>query len=218
MELGDEEARSHRSHQLCLSEPRHHHHLCVADTLRADYRFLPPRHCPHPLRHVSGRQVETALVIGNSPYIEHDAIEALHPFRLAHEERTVQPGIAAVFWCFELGCGLEVIIRVSLSIFAIKHQSSVAYVDIDAVVRHDAVDGLQFRSGAVSTGQLVVRPARQNCASELWTLEGASSYRDDNPLAVWGFANGVGLVYGDSQLQGKLQLGRILRWIGLCFQ
>jgi len=85
------------------------------------------------------------------PDIEHDALEVLHPFRLTDKQRVVQSGIAAILRCLKLWCRLKVIIRITLRIFSVAYQSPVTYMDIDAIVRLDAVDGLElFRYDSIS--------------------------------------------------------------------
>ena len=54
LELGAQETGSRCSHQLRLLQSRHHHHLCLADTARADYAFLYSGHALDTCWHVYG--------------------------------------------------------------------------------------------------------------------------------------------------------------------
>ena len=49
---GHPQTRSRRCHQLGLFQSRHHHFLRLVATQRANHPLVPPRHHPHPFRHV----------------------------------------------------------------------------------------------------------------------------------------------------------------------
>ena len=52
LELGYAQTRSRCCHQLGLFQSRHHHLLCLVAPQRANHPLVPPRHHPHPFRHV----------------------------------------------------------------------------------------------------------------------------------------------------------------------
>ena len=52
LELGYAQTRSRCCHQLGLFQSRHHHLLRLVAPQRANHPLVPPRHHPHPFRHV----------------------------------------------------------------------------------------------------------------------------------------------------------------------
>ena len=106
--------------------------------------------------------------------------------------RVVQPTVTAVSWCLKLGCSLEVERGLAFSILTITDDAAIAHVDVDAVVRLDAVDGLQFRT-VVGIGQLIVGPSVQDGTLQQWSFKGSASNGNHRASSVLGVLDAVRL-------------------------
>ena len=81
LELGYAQTRSRCCHQLGLFQSRHHHFLRLVATQRANHPLVPPRHHPHPFRHVPQHphiptQQRTKQAIAENPVFS----ELIHHF------------------------------------------------------------------------------------------------------------------------------------------
>ena len=108
------------------------------------------------------------------PDIQQNALELLVPLGLADIEGVVQPRIGTIGRGLELRGRLEVegrlyrhVLRVpALRVTRLRsgNDTTVAHVDVSAVVSLDAVNGFQLGAAAIGIGQLVVGPAIQDGA------------------------------------------------------
>ena len=104
---------------------------------------------------------EASLLSLHPPNIEDNTLEFLVPFRSTNKEAVVQPSIATVCWSLELWCCLEIERRITILVLSAIDNTPVTDMDIDTIVRLDAIDGFQFCTAAISISQLIVRSTIQ---------------------------------------------------------
>ena len=132
------------------------------------------------------------------------------------EEGIVQPSIAAIGRSLELRGSLEVEGGIALGIFAVVDDTTIANVNIHAIIRSDAVDGLQFRAMLRLVNELIISTTVDDGTLDTRPLEGAASDGYDNALAVLRLPYPIRLAERHLQLQGELQRWRFFRFDNLC--
>ena len=90
-------------------------------------------------------------------------------------------------------------LTIAIGILARTNDSSIANVNIDAVIGSDAVDSLQL-GAAVSIRYLVIRSTVDDSAFDSWTLKSAPSDGDDGSTSM------LGVVDRESLAKSHLQL------------
>ena len=133
------------------------------------------------------------------PDVEDDALELLGELWGTDEEGVVQPTVLAVCGCLELGSSKEVERGFAVGILTTGYDTTIANVDVDAIVSLDAIDGLQF-GASLGVGQLIVGTAIDDGTLDARTLEGASRDGDDSAAAMLRVLDGECLAEGHFQL------------------
>lgn len=135
----------------------------------------------------------------HTPDIQHDALERGIGTWGAKEKAVVQPRILTICRSLKLRGTSEIERRSTVCATTHRDKSTVANVDIDAVIRLDAVDSLNLRT-VLGIGQLVVGSAIDNRSLDAWAFESASSNRDDGTATMLSLATGISLPKRDFQL------------------
>ena len=126
-----------------------------------------------------------------------------------------QPGVFAISRSLKLRSCFEVKRRVALVIFATVDDTTIANVNVHAIIRLDAVNRFKFRAIQSLVSQLIVSASVDDRSLDGWSLEGSASNGNDGALAVLGIATGIGFAQRHLQLQSELELRRVLGFSNL---
>ena len=157
------------------------------------------------LRHKLSRLIELQSL--HLPDAQSDA--AIPRYYVADEDGVVEPCILAIGWCLEGRSSAEIVGILTVFIDTLPDETAVAYMDADAVVGADAVDGFEFGAVALLIDELIVGTTCQDLSVNQRTFEGTAGDGDDEAFAMRGGAYAEGSIDLDVELEGELKAGGV---------